>query len=86
VTSDAREKENMTPLDEARAADLVRRTGTYRYTLDGRMAAGVAAQEVPPEYTSTMPDGSLTVDYNALVAELWASVRHLLRRVDALEQ
>lgn len=86
VTSDGREKGDVTPLSEDRADALVRATNTYRYVLDGRVAAGVLAHELPPEYTSAMPDGGLTVDYNSLLAELWTSVRRLLRRTDALEE
>ena len=85
VTSDIREKAALEPLDEARADALVRGTNTYRYAIDGRIAAGVLAHEVPPEYRGQLPDGRATVDYNSLLAELWTSVRRLLRRVDALE-
>ena len=37
-------------------------------------------------YTHTLNNGTVTVDYNGLVAELWTCVRGLLRRVNELER
>jgi hypothetical protein len=84
VTSDAGEKQNLQPMVGDDAEQLVRRIVPHRYLLDGRPAAGVLAQDVPVSYTTHSPDGTLSVDYTALLAELWGAVRHLVQRVDAV--
>lgn len=84
VTSDADQKTNLRPLSDRDAEDLVRRIVPYHYLIDGRMAAGVLAQDVPEVYASRTPGGTLVVDYTSLLAELWGAVRHLSHRLDAL--
>lgn len=44
------------------------------------------AHEVPQAYAHRMPDGSLCVDYNSLLAELWAGVRCLCDRLETQER
>lgn len=65
----------------------MRRIGVYRYRIgaDGGEAAGVLANELPPSYSRRAPNGTLMVDYNSLLAELWGCVRHLSQRTDELE-
>ena len=84
VTSDATQKQEAQPLSDADAERLVRNLVPYRYVIDGRPAAGVLAQDVPASYTRRLSDGTLTVDYTSLLAELWGAVRHLSQRVDDL--
>jgi hypothetical protein len=84
--SDVRHKSQLVPADGASAAALVRRVPAYRYRMGGEPGAGVLAQDVPAQYTRRHPgDGSLTVDYQALFAELWTCVRHLQDRLDGLD-
>ena len=46
----------------------------------------VLANDVPAAYAHRTPDGALSVDYNSLLAELWAGVRALSRRLDDLDR
>jgi hypothetical protein len=86
VTSDPRVKQAVRPLTDDDGLALVRSVTPYRYTLDGREAAGVLANDVPAAYAHRTPDGALSVDYNSLLAELWAGVRALSRRLDDLDR
>ena len=86
MTSDARDKSDVRPLDPAVAARLVRAVPTYTYTIDGQVASGVLAEDIPPEYTQTGLDGRRQVDYNALLANLWAAVQHLQGQVDEIQR
>ena len=83
VTSDRSQKQNITPLADHEGTDLVRHVLLYRYTINGRPAAGLMADEVPASYTQR--NTTLSVDYNSLLAELWASVRDAHARLDRLE-
>ena len=82
VSSDRRRKTNIRPVDEEMASRTIMRIVPQYYLLDGVPAAGVLADEVPAHcrYLNA-PDGTQTVDYTALLAELWASTRHLHRRL-----
>lgn len=87
ITSDPREKSDRTPLSPRGATRTVRGLRPHRYTLDGQEAAGLLADEVPTAYVRQCgPGGPLVVDYQSLLAELWASVQHAHARLDALEQ
>ena len=86
ATSDPLRKSDVSPLPETEALALVRAVPAYRYDLDGRRAAGVLASDVPEAYVHRMPDGTRCVDYNSLVAELWAGVRDLTRRLEECER
>ena len=83
VTSDRSQKQNITPLPDHEGTELVRHLMPYRYTINGRPAAGLMADEVPASYTHR--NTTLSVDYNSLIAELWASVRDAHARLDRLE-
>lgn len=86
VTSDARAKADIQPLDGRSSAQLVGSIRPQSYLLDGQPAAGLLAQDVPASYTHASPeDGTLSVDYNSLFTHLWAAVQHLQGRVDTLE-
>lgn len=85
VTSDRNQKENLQPIPDAEGTALVRQTVPYRYTIDGQVAAGLLADEVPAQYAGGDP-AARSVDYNSLLAELWAAVRDAHERLDALEQ
>ena len=86
VTSDPVKKEDVRPLPEEEANALVQHVAAYRYLLDGRPAAGVMATDVPSAYSHVLPDGTRCVDYNSLVAELWACVRGLSVRLEECER
>jgi hypothetical protein len=83
--SDGTLKTDAVPVDGAAATRRVRDIQMYHYRLDGVPTAGVMAQDLPEVYTMRHPStGHLTVDYQGLLAELWASVRHGHDRLDAL--
>jgi hypothetical protein len=84
VLSDENGKQDLRPLPDEEGTALVRRITPYRYDVQGKPAAGLLAQEVPIEYSNHGPD-LMGVDYNSLMAELWASVRDAHTRLDALE-
>lgn len=85
VTSDSRHKEDLVPLSGPDSARMVRTVVPYGYTIDGECAAGLMAEDVPSEYTRESPvDGTKTVDYNSLLAHLWAAVRELQGQVEEL--
>lgn len=51
-----------------------------------RDVRGMMADEVPREYVRRIPSTPiLSVDYNSLVAELWASLKDAHARIDELE-
>lgn len=84
ATSDPRAKADVAPLDPARSLAVVRGTPAFEYTLrdTGRRAAGFLADRVPPDYSLRAPDDTLAVDYNAMLAHLWAAVQALAARAD----
>jgi hypothetical protein len=85
TTSDGLLKTDVTPVDGVAATRRVRRTPMYHYRLDGVPTAGVLAQDLPDTYTMRHPvTGHLTVDYQGLLAELWASVSFAHDRLDAI--
>ena len=85
VTSDSTEKADVSVVGEEEATALVRSVTPRRYKVDGHSAAGVLAQEVPHRYVRRIPGmPTLSVDYNSLMAEMWASLKHAHTRIDAL--
>ena len=85
ATSDARHKRDLTPV----RYDLSSITA-YHYVLkdDGKPHVGLIAQEVQqiiPDAVSADKDGTLSLDYNAVVAALVEEVNALKRRCDSLE-
>ena len=64
----------------------MQQVAAYRYMIDGRPAAGMLASDIPEAYTQRLRDGTLCVDYNSLIAELWAAVRGLCQRVAECER
>lgn len=94
VVSDPREKTAVRPLAPAAGAALVRAVPAYVYELDGRPAAGLLASggggggpPLPPSCEAPAAGGAggpRSLDYNALLAHLWAAVQDLQRRLDTL--
>jgi hypothetical protein len=85
VTSDRTKKTDVIPLVEEDATALVRRLIPRRYKVDGESAAGMIADEMPAQYVRCVPGvATLSVDYNSLMAEMWASLKHAHSRIDAL--
>ena len=85
ATSDARHKSDLTPV----RYDLSS-LSAYHYVLkdDGKPHVGLVAQEVQqiiPDAVSADKDGTLSLDYNAVVAALVDEVNRLKLRVAALE-
>lgn len=80
IVSDRTRKRGLRRLRGSECKRLVSQLTPYHYTVDDRAAAGLLAQDVPEPYRTTAPDGTLSVDYLSLLAELWGAVRHLLRR------
>jgi len=85
ATSDARHKSDLTPV----RYDLSS-ISAYHYVLkdDGKPHVGLVAQEVQeviPDAVSADKDGTLSLDYNAVVAALVEEVKDLKRRCDSLE-
>ena len=85
VTSDASQKTDIQVFSDTEGMRLSQQVAAYRCCIDGRPAAGFLAHEVPVEFTRRTDAGTLVVDYNALVAALWASVRCAHERLDSLE-
>ena len=68
------------------ATALVRSLTPRRYKMDGQDAAGMLADELPGRYVRCIPGlSTLSVDYNSLLAEIWASLKHAHTRIDALD-
>lgn len=93
-TSDARCKRDIEELRPMEGLRVVRSTDVYTYRFHNeeqpsgrRRAAGFLADTVPPEYTDRDPvSGTLVLDYNAMLANLWAAVKQLTSEVDALRE
>ena len=86
VTSDRSTKTEVAVVVEEEATALVRRMIPRRYKVDGESAAGMIADELPTQYVRSVPGlSTLSVDYNSLMAEMWASLKHAHMRIDALD-
>lgn len=86
ISSDVRLKSDVHRLDETRAMRMLETVHGYSYVMHDAPAAGFLAHEVPDEYTRTSAvNGFKSVNYNAMVAELWTAVQCLSRRVRELE-
>jgi hypothetical protein len=85
LTSDRRAKHNIISLD---SEDSLRkicsvRPVSFQWNRDGRLDEGVIAQELMqifPDLVVTNSDGSLSVEYPALIAPLISSVQELNRQ------
>lgn len=95
ITSDRRRKADVQPIDPADATKVVRGVPAYTYTVDGQAAAGLMADDAPAECVRMRTRGGdgdgggaahLTLDYNAMLAYLWASLQDAHARLDAQER
>lgn len=88
LTSDRGRKRNIQALDGATATRLVRGLRPCTYSLDGEPAAGMLADEAPPELARHTEGGAgpLALDYPGLLAHLWASVQDAHHRIDRVEE
>ena len=89
TTSDVRLKENIETIGDAleKTADL--RGVNYNWVKSGEYTMGVVAQEVQeviPEVVTEKSDGTLTVNYQAMVGLLIEAVKELKEEIDTLKQ
>ena len=91
-TSDARLKDNITPIDDPLAKVISISGNTYDWNdKSGKTGkdVGVIAQEleeVLPEAVTTRKNGYLAVDYDRVVPLLVEAIKELNAKVDSLEQ
>lgn len=88
VTSDRSRKEDVERLRPDRGTDVVRTLPAFTYTVDGSAAAGLMADTAPDAHVRRVggDGGSLSLDYNSMLAYLWASVQDAHNRLDAMER
>lgn len=84
ITSDARMKTDITPIDPA---DKIDQIGGYTYTKNEITETGLIAQEVGQIIPDAvhMSDGILSLNYNSVIALLVEEVKALRKRVEVLE-
>lgn len=80
ITSDRTKKAEIRPIEKTEAIEMLRTIPSYRYSIQGRPAAGFMADEVPREFTHKQ--GSAAVDYTSMLAILWTAVRSLDERLE----
>lgn len=88
ISSDARLKENVLPIDNAWS--VINGLHGYRFNFinDGRKSLGFVAQDVEqvlPELVTKSNDGFLSVSYQQIVAVLVEAIKDLRAEVDALK-
>lgn len=86
--SDARYKENITPLDNALDRLLEIEGVAYNWRVDGRRDLGVIAQDVEetfPELVHTDTDGYKSVEYGNFIAPIIEGLRELKNENDTLK-
>lgn len=49
-TSDRRKKRNIEKIDGKQALNLLQKTPSYRYTVDGQQTAGLLSEDIPTEW------------------------------------
>ena len=91
-TSDARLKDNITPIDDPLAKVISISGNTYDWNNESGKEGkdvGVIAQEIEqvlPEAVTTRKNGYLAVDYDRVVPLLVEAIKELNAKVDSLEQ
>lgn len=89
TTSDIRLKENIETIGDALGKATSLRGVNYNWIKSGEYTMGVVAQEVQeviPEVVTEKADGTLTVNYQAMVGLLIEAVKELKEDLDTLKQ
>lgn len=89
TTSDVRLKNNINTIENSLAKTTALRGVNYNWIASGEYTMGVVAQEVQeviPEVVTEKSDGTLTVNYQAMVGLLIEAVKDLKQEIDELKQ
>ena len=89
TTSDVRLKENIVTIENPLGKTTALRGVNYNWIASGEYTMGVVAQEVQeviPEVVTEKSDGTLTVNYQAMVGLLIEAIKELKEELDELKQ